>query len=517
MERLPHGEYVIYLRKSRADLEAEARGEGETLAKHKKALFKLANHYKLNIAEVYEEIVSGERLTDRTEMLRLLDRLNDDPPAGVLVMDLDRLSRGSMQEQGFILETFRSNNVLIVTPTKVLDLNDESDEFQADISSLFARRELKMITRRLQRGRDLSAESGNFVSTRPPYGYDIHFLEDGSRTLKPNDQADIVRLMFQWADEGISTKDIAERLTKMNIPTYFGKKEWNFNVVLQILHNPVYIGRIQFRKTSRRKINRPDKKYDIKKRPADKMIDVQGKHPAIIDESLFRRVQKRLSDNVLVRTKKSLAPVNALAGIVKCGKCGFTMVYKRHPRNKELGYLRCNNLHCNARLSRYDLIEEKILNFLNEWLKGMKIDIKSRKPRTPNTIIVKEKLINELKDQLKTYEEQRMKQFDLLEQGIYTQEVFLERSRTLAERIEETTKRLNQLTEEIEIERTRQKNQKEIVPKVEQAIKYYKTSKDVQKKNLVLKGIIHEVKYWKEKNQTGDDFTIEITPKFPGE
>lgn len=30
--------YAIYLRKSRADAEAEARGEGETLARHERAL-----------------------------------------------------------------------------------------------------------------------------------------------------------------------------------------------------------------------------------------------------------------------------------------------------------------------------------------------------------------------------------------------------------------------------------------------------------------------------------------------
>jgi site-specific DNA recombinase len=34
--QLPVGEYCMYLRKSRADLDAEARGEGETLARHRK-------------------------------------------------------------------------------------------------------------------------------------------------------------------------------------------------------------------------------------------------------------------------------------------------------------------------------------------------------------------------------------------------------------------------------------------------------------------------------------------------
>ena len=35
-------EYCIYLRKSRADMDAEAHGEGETLARHEKALLELA-------------------------------------------------------------------------------------------------------------------------------------------------------------------------------------------------------------------------------------------------------------------------------------------------------------------------------------------------------------------------------------------------------------------------------------------------------------------------------------------
>ena len=35
-------EYAIYLRKSRADLEAEAHGEGDTLARHEHILMELA-------------------------------------------------------------------------------------------------------------------------------------------------------------------------------------------------------------------------------------------------------------------------------------------------------------------------------------------------------------------------------------------------------------------------------------------------------------------------------------------
>ena len=40
-------EYAIYLRKSRADIELEAKGEGETLARHENMLIELANKKKL--------------------------------------------------------------------------------------------------------------------------------------------------------------------------------------------------------------------------------------------------------------------------------------------------------------------------------------------------------------------------------------------------------------------------------------------------------------------------------------
>ncbi len=40
-------EYCMYLRKSRADVEAEARGEGETLTRHQNMLMELSKKQNL--------------------------------------------------------------------------------------------------------------------------------------------------------------------------------------------------------------------------------------------------------------------------------------------------------------------------------------------------------------------------------------------------------------------------------------------------------------------------------------
>lgn len=57
-------QYAMYLRKSRADLEMEALGEGETLARHKKMLDALAEKKGIhpNQITVYKELVSGDSI-----------------------------------------------------------------------------------------------------------------------------------------------------------------------------------------------------------------------------------------------------------------------------------------------------------------------------------------------------------------------------------------------------------------------------------------------------------------------
>ena len=68
-------DYAMYLRKSRKDIELEALGQGETLARHRSALTELAERQGLHIARIYEEMVSGESIAARPKMQELLDEV----------------------------------------------------------------------------------------------------------------------------------------------------------------------------------------------------------------------------------------------------------------------------------------------------------------------------------------------------------------------------------------------------------------------------------------------------------
>jgi len=80
--------YCIYLRKSRADVESEQRGETETLARHEAALLELAKRQKLDVAEIYREVVSGDTISARPVMQNLLDEVGQGVWNGVLVMEM---------------------------------------------------------------------------------------------------------------------------------------------------------------------------------------------------------------------------------------------------------------------------------------------------------------------------------------------------------------------------------------------------------------------------------------------
>ena len=114
--------YAMYLRKSRADVEAEALGEMETLARHEKILTELAKRKGIKISEVYKEIVSGESIENRPEMQRLLKDVYARKYKGVLVVELERLARGDTKDQGTVATAILCGDIILaISPPMMLD------------------------------------------------------------------------------------------------------------------------------------------------------------------------------------------------------------------------------------------------------------------------------------------------------------------------------------------------------------------------------------------------------------
>lgn len=300
-------EYYIYLRKSRTDREAEMHGEGETLARHERILMELARSMNLNITKVFREIVSGETISARPEMQKLLSCAEEGRCAGVLVMEIERLARGNTKDQGIVAEAFHYGKVKVITPLKTYNPDDEFDEEYFEFGLFMSRREYKTINRRLQRGRTAAASEGRYIAAGAPYGYrKVKIPNDKGYTLEIiPEQADTVRLIFQLYTEGCQLPDGTQKHMGMQkICRYLDSchirpprgAQWSRSTVKDILHNITYTGKVpwQRRICDKRYVNGHLTEHRCRCRSP---LISDGLHPPIISEEMFALATRIMEQN----------------------------------------------------------------------------------------------------------------------------------------------------------------------------------------------------------------------------
>lgn len=502
---------AIYLRKSRADQDAEARGEGETLARHERTLIELAKRLKLNVTEIYREIVSGETIAARPVMQKLLSEVEQGQWSGVLVVDIDRLSRGNTIDQGIVAQVFKNSETKIITPSKTYDPTNEYDEEFFEFSLFMSRREYKMINRRLQAGRAASAKEGKFVAAHAPYGYKRKKLENekgNSLEIVP-EKAEIVRLIFDLYVNGEPCEDgthkqmsawtIARKLNAMGVPSV-RQGYWHKFTVYGILKNPTYKGVVRWGSGKNR--------YESK-------IVAAGRHEAIIDKELFAAAENRLSKNppVPVGSKKPLR--NPLAGLIKCGKCGRTMSLTNSNNRQKTHYLKCNTTTCDNISTYFHLVESALLQALRKWLDEQQIETNSAKPQSGSAKI--EKSIARIEADIKKLSAQLEKVHTAFEQEIYTSAQFLERSRNISERMDAAKNELSNQMATLETEKRRENGYSSVIPAAVSLMSVYDAIETAEEKNRMLKLVLEKVVYTKEtsavyRGVSATDFELVIYP-----
>ena len=497
---------AIYLRKSRQDEEAEKRGEHETLSRHRSTLFKLAKEQNLNIVEVKEELISGESISYRPKMLELLEEVKQGLYDAVLVMDIDRLGRGNMQDQGLILDTFKQSKTKIITPRKVYDLSNEFDEEYSEFEAFMARKELKLITRRMQRGRIKSVEEGKCISSNAPFGYKFEFEGKNRFLVVDDEKANIVKIIFDMYLEGLGAYKIANYLNSLGYKTSTGR-DWYEKGIRDIIKNKAYCGYIVW--------NKVERKRNSSRRSPEKQIESLGLHEPIISEDIWNKAQE-------MRTKRSISPVhdnkkltNPLAGLVKCKLCGATLTASSSTYGgKKVKFLSCKTCYKVAAV-KLDVFESEVLNSLDSILNTYKLylndDIESFDDSSKlNTYL---NLLKQLEKESITLVNQKEKLHELLEKGIYDIDTYLDRSKVLAEKIENNKNSIDKVKNDIEYESTHSIDISEVVPKLENLLELYTKTNDAAEKNQLLKTVIDSIIYHKEKKHRNGKFEIDINFK----
>lgn len=517
--------YCIYLRKSRADLEAEAHGEGETLARHEHALLTLAEKLRLPIGSIYREIVSGETIAARPVMQKLLDEVERGCWEGVLVMEVERLARGDTMDQGQVAKAFQCRGTKIITPVKTYDPCDEFDEEYFEFGLFMSRREFKTINRRIQRGRIASVKEGKYIASAAPYGYRrVKIKKDKGYTLEPvPEQAQIVRTIFDWYVNGIPQPDgscrpaaasiIAGELDRLQIKPANGNL-WSPHSIRDILKNPVYIGKIRWGFRKEQKKYAGDTMHK-RRTPAKEYLLIDGLHPAIIDDITFRKAAERMNAN-RKNTVKSTILQNSLSGLVYCGKCGSLMTRLAPNSKTKYPVIKCPNRYCDCVSAPLDLVERSILSGLADWLEKYKLELQPTVDEA-KTIKLQQSALADARRQLETLNRQLDTTYTLLEQGVYSVPVFTARQKNISDSIRTLTHAIEDMEAACGAAQSREEQRSCFLPKVEHILISYEKMEDAASRNRMLKEVLARVVYQKDvrNSRTQRDlasFHIEIFP-----
>lgn len=307
----------------------------------------------------------------------------------IVVKDLSRFGRDHLGVGEYIERIFPFLGVRFIAINDNYDSlhsNVESDELIIPFKNLINEAYCRDTSIKIRSQLEIKRQRGDFIGSFAVFGYRKN-PEDRHRLLVDDYAADVVRDIFKWKLEGISTGDIADRLTAAGIPTpmdykrsqgmrystSFRVKEesvWNAGMVLRILKNPVYIGVLE-----QGRVTTPS--YRVKRlvnKPREEWAVVENCHEAIIDRYDFESVQKVLSLDT--RTSVSGKAVELFSGMVYCGECGSAMVRKTVPSGKKkYVYYICaahkEHKTCSAHSLRDTALDEIVLAALKKYIQDV--------------------------------------------------------------------------------------------------------------------------------------------------
>ena len=406
-------EVLVYLRKSRTDdplLSVE-----EVLKRHETILDEWAEKHlggKVSESNKFREIVSGETIADRPKVKEVLKLIESPKIKAILIVEVQRLSRGDLEDAGYLIKILRYTNTLVITPQKIYDLRDEYDRDMFERELKRGNEFLEYQKKIMNRGRLLSVSQGNYIGSRPPYGYDKAWIMEGKRkcpTLAINqEEADVVRMIFDmYVNKDMGRPSICYFLDDMGIKPPRGER-WSPFALKDLLENVHYLGKVKW--NWRKTVTIVEDGEIVKTNPKSKIgeyLIYDGKHEAIISEELFNAALEKQGRNH--RAKPTTKIRNPLATLLFC-QCGRSMTLRTYKSHDGVPRLVCNDqAHCHTGSCTYEEMMDTVVDILRQCIKDFEIRIKNEQG---DSLKLHEKLLKSLEKKMQDLEAKELAQWE---------------------------------------------------------------------------------------------------------
>ena len=264
----------------------------------------------------------------------------------VIVKDLSRLGRNSIDTGYYIEQYFHTHNVRFIAVTDQFDTADPGSlhsGIMLPLKNMINEAYALDIGRKIKAQARQAMKDGDYIGARAPYGYRKD-PDNCHKLLIDEDTAPVVRQIFEWAHGHVALNRIVRNLNEMGItapshykkstgeitsPGLIGSGKWQTRTVMKILESEVYTGDLVQGKT---KIV----DHQQVKAGEDNLIIAKSTHEPIISYELFTAVQeyrKQICEESRAVPKRPYTP-NIFKGKVFCADCGRSLHRQRAERKK---------------------------------------------------------------------------------------------------------------------------------------------------------------------------------------
>lgn len=298
-----------------------------------------------------DSFISGTDTSRRSEFRRLISDCENGRIDLVLCKSISRFARNTVD----LLETVRRLKRLgVEIRFEKENINSLSEEGELLLTILagFAQEESRSISDNVKWGIRKRFQSGNAVMhNKAVFGYRY----DGEKYVVQEEEAEVVRLIFDEYIKGVPLRKIREKLCENSFKTTRGF-DFSHNQINYIVHNEIYAGNIVLQKTFVRDFITHAKAPNRGELPQYKMC---GCHEPIISGEIFAAASEE------ARRRAGKKAVCCFSGKLICSICG-------KPFSRFSNYGKYARWHCrkcdNARLKEDRL--KRLFALTDEEIKG---------------------------------------------------------------------------------------------------------------------------------------------------
>lgn len=436
----------LYLRLSHSDndLGENDKDESNSIENQRKLLQDYVENNDSLEGEIEEYVDDGYTGTnfDRPGFQRMIEDAKKGKIGTIIVKDLSRLGRDYIGIGDYLEQIFPSMGIRVIAINSNYDSNNYIGNtlgMDVSIANLVNSLYSKDLSKKVRSGKIAKWKSGYSTGERQPFGYVRDPLKQRTWIIDP-DAAKIVKLVFDKANEGWGTHQIADLLNDLNLPTpsmfyqqKYGAKfvsvkvaekenMWDLAKVWRIIRCYSYTGNVIHGKAQRIIVGNTA----TRKVPEKDRILVRNVLPPIITEEEFNNAQLVIKRQGTDNKGNDLG--YALTYKVKCGNCRLSLSYKEkeglclYCRHASItgDKTTCKRIDYPAAVIEnhvYSVIKDQ-LTLLNEL--GERIAVKNEETKSHNS--EKAKIID---GRIRDLQDEKVRQYELYANGNMKRDVFI--------------------------------------------------------------------------------------------